>query len=849
MKTRDTTAVFELEENAVFPAGQKRRSPTELDGFLLLRRLNVPSSLKAIFKSTTRIWATYSRYSTDGQKVYSTDRQQNKSKRYATLAEGHEVTPILFADEARSGATIVGRDALEDMLQAAERGEITDVVVERFNRLGREIFESINSAQRLFKAGVRLHCATTGRQLTKSDVAKAAAEAEEDWTARTIICMEGLDLLVARDGVPWGVCFGYLRTFKRGFPTVDKEKTALTVKRIFELVVKHSLAEVARRLTEDGELTPSGSVNWNGSTVRAIVTNPLYAGRIEYRRHKGPEEFQEGYNGDLVIVSDDEWMAAQNALEARRTNLGASHATPINSDKAALFGKPSCDCLGAEGQTFSIGRQGGAPRYACNLQKKRLSCLSKAQQSFTAEQIDKAVFEMFAPVLRSKLDDKAFLHSLKQHLDQDLEKKDNTRQILLAKLAECQKRSLRLLDLQLVSDNDQSAIIQRSREVKAEIAAITQKLEEFNQTDTDVVATDNTVDLKAALDHLGGSLPFIPKADDDDQGRLVELIRHIVKNFRLLRVGLPKGVLAIEIDVQWEAILLSVGQSTSRPLETLRTEIFVETRNKNQPLQESMSEMAAAGVHALTDEQWAAVEPILPDLRRTQNDQARDIGTRQIVHALLFKIREAIPFSTPPAFFGPPRQVVNAMNRFVAAGGLEALVDVLGQRDPQWAADLDLDSVKNRPRTVNYWATRRVATRPEVIALEQAEAETFFLTDRQWRRVHKFIDPRTLKPTGKGERQLGARSAVNGILTKLRTGCNWKKLPASFGPGDQIFAFAQALVYHGCWDEMKNVWAAHEPGILDGIDTSTLDKLPHSARARRRAMFKNLENAVAQENA
>ena len=67
--------------------------------------------------------------------------------------------------------------------------------------------------------------------------------------------------------------------------------------------------------------------------------------------------------------------------------------------------------------------------------------------------------------------------------------------------------------------------------------------------------------------------------------------------------------------------------------------------------------------HALTDEQWARLEPLLP--RRPQGRKAAR-GDRLFVDAVLFRAKTGIPWRDLPERFGPWKTVYNRFSNWAA---------------------------------------------------------------------------------------------------------------------------------------------------------------------------------------
>jgi transposase len=66
--------------------------------------------------------------------------------------------------------------------------------------------------------------------------------------------------------------------------------------------------------------------------------------------------------------------------------------------------------------------------------------------------------------------------------------------------------------------------------------------------------------------------------------------------------------------------------------------------------------------HALSDEQWARLGPLLP--RRTQGRQAKD--DRLFVDAVLYRVKTGVPWRDLPERFGPWKSVYNRFANWAA---------------------------------------------------------------------------------------------------------------------------------------------------------------------------------------
>lgn len=184
---------------------------------------------------------------------------------------------------------------------------------------------------------------------------------------------------VPAQGTP---AYGYL---KGDGSLIIYEPEAAVVRRIFSLVLDgFSLAAVAARLNAEGVPPPSAGPKrytrnastppvWWTSTLRGIVTSPVYRGELELRRRRSvrTERGHRGGKSRMVscppsewlsvrvpsVVSDETWFAAQGALCQRNTRAARSR----NAGRFFLLrGLAQCAVCG---QTLSPLWKHDAPNY------------------------------------------------------------------------------------------------------------------------------------------------------------------------------------------------------------------------------------------------------------------------------------------------------------------------------------------------------------------------------------------------------------------------------------------------------------------------------------------------------
>ena len=78
--------------------------------------------------------------------------------------------------------------------------------------------------------------------------------------------------------------------------------------------------------------------------------------------------------------------------------------------------------------------------------------------------------------------------------------------------------------------------------------------------------------------------------------------------------------------------------------------------------------------HALTDEQWHRIRPVLP--RRNVGPPSK-LGDRLFVDAVLYRARTGLPWRDLPPRFGPWKTVYNRFSRWAEQGHWESIFKAL----------------------------------------------------------------------------------------------------------------------------------------------------------------------------
>ena len=329
-------------------------------------------------KKRTRCYI-YIRVSTEMQvEGYSLDAQRDKLIKYAEYKDFDVVRE--YCDAGKSGKSVTGRPQFMQMMgdiQSERDQNISFVLVFKLSRFGRNAADVLNSLQTLQDYDVNLICVEDGIDSSKDSgkltitVLSAVAEIERENIL--IQTMEGRKQK-AREG-KWNggrPPYGYDLDTKNSQLVVNEEE-AEVIKLIFDKYIHTDMGaeSIASYLNEHGYVKnkhfPQDLDYFGTTTVKRILKNPVYNGKIAYGRHttekvKGTRDQYRRIDCDdymLVdgnheaIIDDDTWKSARlkNAATGhkweKRYNLDREHL---------LSGIIKCPLCGS-GMTGSISRR------------------------------------------------------------------------------------------------------------------------------------------------------------------------------------------------------------------------------------------------------------------------------------------------------------------------------------------------------------------------------------------------------------------------------------------------------------------------------------------------------------
>lgn len=272
--------------------------------------------------------AIYARYSSHAQDGGTSIEVQIEACRKALAGLGVRE----YVDRARTGRSMAGREALLQLLDDAEAGQINRVCIYKYDRLGRNLAETSAIIAQLEDCGVEVVSVTEGKDQLARGVQLVVAEHYSRALAER-----------TRDGL--------LQRFKQGawtggpppygYCTVDdngvkrlciNETEAAVVRNLFdEYLAGKGYKILAQGLHRRGVPTRLGGL-WTHTSVRTILRNEVYIGKVYFNRRlfklnrktgrrvpqwKSADQVVSNQDENLRIISDEQFEQARKRMKTR----------------------------------------------------------------------------------------------------------------------------------------------------------------------------------------------------------------------------------------------------------------------------------------------------------------------------------------------------------------------------------------------------------------------------------------------------------------------------------------------------------------------------------------------------
>ena len=251
----------------------------------------------------------YIRVSTDEQAIhgFSIRAQQEKLIYYAETIKGWNIYDT-YIDEGISGKNIIDRPEINRMIKDIKDGKVNNVLVFKIDRLTRstkdlidliDIFNKNNCDFNSLNESIDTTTAT-GRMFIK--IIGIFAEFERENIAERVSL--GIERK-AREG--YSICsscapFGYDRLLGSRNLSINR-KESIIVKKIFLMYLNNnSISDIVEYLNNNKIKSKKNTI-WHYKTVKQILKNPTYIGKIRYGINK--DKYFESIGNHKKIISEN----------------------------------------------------------------------------------------------------------------------------------------------------------------------------------------------------------------------------------------------------------------------------------------------------------------------------------------------------------------------------------------------------------------------------------------------------------------------------------------------------------------------------------------------------------------
>ncbi|MBE7049740.1 MAG: recombinase family protein [Ruminococcaceae bacterium] len=273
--------------------------------------------------------AAYCRVSTGSEnQLSSLENQKTFFEEYAKK-NGYDLVEI-YADKGISGKALKNRKAFSKMLSDSSKKVFDMLIVKDISRFARNTVDFLTGIRKLKSNGIDirfLSCDMTVLGESEFALTMFAAIAQEESYNLSKRIIFGKDVSAKRGRTP-SVIYGY---DKDGTYSLSRNESELeTVKEIFEMYTSKNMGirKISSYLNEK-HIPPKHGSKWHPKTVRRIISNPLYCGKLinnktrtldfmESTRKTLPKE--ENYihqRPELAVISEDTFQMAMRILGSK----------------------------------------------------------------------------------------------------------------------------------------------------------------------------------------------------------------------------------------------------------------------------------------------------------------------------------------------------------------------------------------------------------------------------------------------------------------------------------------------------------------------------------------------------
>lgn len=287
--------------------------------------------------------AAYARVSTDtDEQLSSYEAQVDYYSRYIQEKENWDFVDI-YTDEGISATNTKKRDGFKRMIADALDGKIDMIITKSVSRFARNTVDTLTTVRRLKENAVEVYFEKENIYTLDSKgellitIMSSLAQEESRSISENVTWGHRKRFADGKVSLPYGRFLGYEKGGD-GLPKIV-EPEAVTVRLIYRLFLEGKTPSgIARHLTANDILTPSGKQKWPASTVESILTNEKYKGdavlqktftvdfltkKMKVNEGEVPQYYVE--NSHPAIIEPDVFDMVQFEMQ-RRKERGGHHS-------------------------------------------------------------------------------------------------------------------------------------------------------------------------------------------------------------------------------------------------------------------------------------------------------------------------------------------------------------------------------------------------------------------------------------------------------------------------------------------------------------------------------------------
>jgi site-specific DNA recombinase len=508
----------------------------------------------------------YARFSTELQSEKSTEDQIALCRAHA--ARNGLIIVGVYQDKARSGASVLGRDELMRLMDAARERAFDVVLVEALDRLSRDLEDLAGIHKRLSFLGIEIHAVHDGTAdaILVGLRGLVGQMQREDGAKKVRRGMAG----VIRDGRhAGGRAYGYRPVLGRPGELEIVGAEAEVIRQIF---VAYSAGKPPRAIAGDLNrqgIAPPRGTRWNASTINGnaqrgagLIFNELYAGRIVWnkvRMVKNPDtgkrisrpnpkdEWQVIAAPQLRIVDDETWKRAQD-LKAEKARL----TTQVKRRPAHLLsGLLRCGCCGS-GMSVHDRDKTGKTRIRCSAVRESGSCSNR--RIFYLPDVEKAVLEGMAEELKDPRLIETYVRTYNEERKRLAATANATRARIEKRRDRLESERQRAIDMAIKGVIGEEDARTRIAELKAQVLQAEVELASLDEAPRNIALHPSSLNRYVeTVDRLAAVLADHANAEDD-RGSLISDFRALVHSVTI-HPKAPREGFQIEVKGKLAALI------------------------------------------------------------------------------------------------------------------------------------------------------------------------------------------------------------------------------------------------------------------------------------------------------